>query len=65
MPFSITGIGPTGLLSVTRTTAASAIVIAMKWDEDGIQLIQIAPMGGKPRCFKLFRAQHYRLLRPA
>lgn len=59
MPFIITGTGPAGLVSVTRTTAASAIVLAMKWDEDGVQNVQIAPPGKTARCFKIFRAQHY------
>ena len=63
MPFIITGTGPAGLKSVTRMTAASAIVVAMRWDEDGIQSIQIAPPGKKPRCFKIFQAKHYRQLK--
>lgn len=65
MPFIITGKGPTGLQSVTRVTPASAIVLAAKWEEDGVRDVQITPPGRKTQCFKIFRAQHYRVLRPA
>lgn len=63
MPFIITGTGSTGLKSVTRTTAASAIVLAMKWDEDGFRNILITPPGHKPQSYKRFQAQHYRIVR--
>lgn len=62
MPFIIKGIGKAGPQLTTRTKAASAIVLAMKWDEKGVQDVQIAPPDRKPLCYKIFQAQHYRIM---
>jgi hypothetical protein len=59
MPFVVTGIDPSGLLSATRVSPASAIVLAMGWDRDGVQDVQIEPPGLEARCFKDFRVQHF------
>ena len=62
MPFIITGNGPSGFYSATRSSPASAIVLAMKWAEHGVQGVQITPPDQEARCFTDFRAQHYRKL---
>lgn len=59
MPFSVMGTGPTGIKSAVRNSAASGIVLAMKWEEDGVRDILITPPGKKAQCFKAFRDQHY------
>lgn len=59
MPFIITGRGPDGLRSVSRTTPASAIVLAMRWYEEGVQDIEITPPDQDARCFRVFQSQHY------
>jgi hypothetical protein len=64
MPFIITGIGPDGLRSVTRTSPASAIVLAMRWSEEGVRDIQVAPPGQEARCFRAFQRQRFRALMP-
>lgn len=55
MTFSITGVGPDGPKTATRKMAASAIVLAMRWETQGIQEILIASPGEKAQCFKIFQ----------
>lgn len=59
MPYVVTGIDPSGLRSATRVSPASAIVLAMGWDGNGIQDVRIKPPGLEPRSFKDFRVQHF------
>ncbi|GEP09060.1 hypothetical protein MGN01_09050 [Methylobacterium gnaphalii] len=57
MPFIITGTSLSGPRTATRLSPASAIVLAMKWDEEGLRDIQIAPPDAAPQCFRAFQAQ--------
>ena len=65
MPFFITGILPDKVRTATRSGAASAIVLAIKWDGEGVTDIIITPPEGGPRDFRTFQTQHYGLVRPA
>ena len=65
MPFIITGTGPSGFLSVTRSSPVSAIALAMKWHEEGVQDVRISPPGQEARCFRVLQGQHFGALLPA
>jgi hypothetical protein len=62
MPFTITGNGADGLHSATRTSPASAIVLALRWAGNGLTDVQIAPPDQGPLCFRIFQRQRFESL---
>lgn len=65
MPFSISATTSAGVRTATRNSAASAIVLAIKWAEQGAWDVLIAPPDGLARDYRKFQAQHYGLPRPS
>lgn len=59
MHFTITGMTANGIKVATREKAASAIVIAMKWTEQGVRNVRIAPPGEEAQPFGIIQAKHY------
>ena len=59
MPFSITGFGPTGPLTATRISAASAVVLGARWETGGIRQVTIRVDGHRPESVEAFRRRHF------
>lgn len=59
MQFLITGTVKNGLRTTSRSRASSAIVIAVKWDEQGVKNVRIASPGEEAQPFRTFQAKHY------
>lgn len=64
MPFVITGDDPSGQRSATRMRPASAIVLAMRWSEDGVRGVQIMPSDEEAQHFRDFQAKFYKTVLP-
>lgn len=63
MRFQITGVGADGPRSDTRTTASSAIVLAMKWVDTGVRNVLIAAPGERPQPLTAFQAGYAKSVR--
>ncbi|WP_342167229.1 hypothetical protein [Methylobacterium sp. SD21] len=59
MLFTITATTPVGVRTDTRKTAASAIVLAMNWEEKGFENILITPPDQPTKNFKVFQSEYY------
>ena len=59
MAFSINGIGLNGPQSATRLQAASALVLASRWESSGVREVTIRGEGRAPESVKTFRLRRY------
>ena len=64
MPYTIRAHQDGLPVSTTRFHAASAVVLAMKWAEEGCQAIVIVDDEGRPRSLEEARRDSTRRLRP-
>jgi hypothetical protein len=62
MRFMVRGVKDGAIVAQSRAMAASAIVLAMKWTENGVQDVAIQSPNGRSSDIEVFRSEHLRFV---